>query len=336
MANTAPRPGITFDQVAATADTLLGKGITPTIQAIRDAIGGSPNTVQKHLAVWREAIPKSNAEAPTLPANLAAAFNAEIVRATAEARSEVETKLVQSQKEASDLATAGEALESERDDLADQVSSLTAAHNTLTGKSEEQANEIVRLATERERERVTGEKGRVELAQALNKIESQAEKLADQSAAIDRLATAHAADLERLTTANNAEVLARIATEKAAAVLQARIDALAEKLAAQTEVIDRLTAANAAETQGRTVAEKNAAVLQAQLDASQEQTEAVKARECKLDIELEKERQVAEQARGEGKELHDKIENQAGKLAEQANTIGNLEKEITRLKASQV
>lgn len=50
MANTAPREGITYEQVAATADAMVGQGLNPTIRSIRDAIGGSPNTVHKHLS----------------------------------------------------------------------------------------------------------------------------------------------------------------------------------------------------------------------------------------------------------------------------------------------
>ena len=61
------RPGITYEQVAATADALVGRGEKPTIQAIRDALGtGSPNTIHRHLTAWRSA--QSPAERP--PARL--------------------------------------------------------------------------------------------------------------------------------------------------------------------------------------------------------------------------------------------------------------------------
>ena len=95
------RPGITFEQVAAVADAIIGEGQQPTINAVRDRIGtGSPNTVHRHLTVWRAARPQSIAAVPELPASLTTAIATEIERAAATARSEVESKLVQAQAEA--------------------------------------------------------------------------------------------------------------------------------------------------------------------------------------------------------------------------------------------
>jgi ssDNA-binding Zn-finger/Zn-ribbon topoisomerase 1 len=62
------RDGITFEQVTAAADALVGCGQQPTIRGIREALGtGSPNTVHKHLAAWREARPQAVASASVLP-----------------------------------------------------------------------------------------------------------------------------------------------------------------------------------------------------------------------------------------------------------------------------
>ena len=60
------RQGITFEQVAAVADALAGEGQQPTIRAVRERLGdtGSPNTIHKHLAAWREARPVAAAAAP--------------------------------------------------------------------------------------------------------------------------------------------------------------------------------------------------------------------------------------------------------------------------------
>ena len=119
------REGITFEQVAAAADGLAGEGQQPTIRAVRERLGtGSPNTIHKHLTAWREARPVAAATAPELPHALAASISAEIERAAAQARGEIQGRLVQAQAEAAELAAAGEVIEAERDALAEQVATL--------------------------------------------------------------------------------------------------------------------------------------------------------------------------------------------------------------------
>jgi colicin import membrane protein len=137
------REGITFEQVAAAADALVGEGVQPTIRAVRERLGtGSPNTIHRHLVAWREARPAATATAPELPAPLAAALANEIERAAAAARAEVEARLVQTQAEAADLSTAGESLEVERDELVEQVVALTTERDTLAGKAQQQAADL--------------------------------------------------------------------------------------------------------------------------------------------------------------------------------------------------
>jgi chromosome segregation ATPase len=214
MANRAPREGITYEQVAAAADAMVGEGLNPTIRGIRDAIGGSPNTVHKHLSAWRAARPQATAIAQELPAAISAAIASEISKAAAEARAEVEARLVQAQAEAEELSTAGEILESERNSLTDQLIAMTSVHNSLSGKSEEQAAEIVRLTAELERERSNAEQGRMEIAQLRNKTESLNDMLSEMRTTV-----------EKLSRANEEETKARIAADQSAAVLQAKLDA---------------------------------------------------------------------------------------------------------------
>jgi chromosome segregation ATPase len=132
------RQGITFEQVAAAADALVGAGQQPTIRAVRERLStGSPNTIHKHLTAWRQARTVAAAAAPELPKALTAAIAAEIERAAARARAEIEAQLAQAQGEAAELAAAGEALEAERDALAEQVAELTRERDTLAGKAQQ-------------------------------------------------------------------------------------------------------------------------------------------------------------------------------------------------------
>ena len=214
------RIGITFEQVAAAADALAGEGQQPTIRAVRERLGGtgSPNTIHKHLTAWREARPIAVTAAPELPQALAAAIAAEIERAAAAARGEIEGRLVQAQAEAVELAAAGETLETERDELATQVAALTTERDTLAGKAEQQAADLADQAQRIQREQQAAEAARVELATARLKIEAQVERQADQTV-----------ELGRLRTALDAAQLGRTAAEQQAAVLAAKLEAASDR-----------------------------------------------------------------------------------------------------------
>ena len=219
------REGITFEQVAAAADALVGEGQQPTIRAIRERLGtGSPNTVHKHLTAWREARPVAAAVAPELPQALTAAIAAEIERAAVQARAEIEGRLVQAQGEAAELAAAGEVIESERNGLAEQVAELTRERDTLAGKAEQQAADLADQAQRIEREQQAAESARVELATARLKIETQAERQTEQ-----------AAEIERLRAALEVSQQARTAAEQQAAVLVAKLEGMTAQLAQQAE-----------------------------------------------------------------------------------------------------
>ena len=213
------RIGVTSEQVSAVADALIGEGKQATIRAVRERLGdrGSPNTIQKHLSAWRDAQPMAAAAALELPQTLAAAIAAEIGRAAAQARAEIEGRLVEVQTEAADLAMTGESLEDERDSLIAQMAVLTTERDTLAGKAAQQAADLVELTGRVEREQQAAEAARVELATARLRAEGLTERHAAQGK-----------EVEQLRAAVEDERKGRIAAEQAAAVLAARLEASAE------------------------------------------------------------------------------------------------------------
>lgn len=233
------RDGITFEQVAAAADALVGEGLQPAIRAVRERLGtGSPNTIHKHLVRWREARPVASSTAPELPQVLTSAISAEIERAVAQARSEIESRLVQAQAEAADLAAAGEALEAERDALIGQVTALTTERDTLAGKADQQAADLADQAQRIQREQQAAEAARVDLATARLKLEAQAERAVEQKVEIERLRA-------ELGTARQAST----AATQEAAVLAARLDAASERVSRaeqRVELLEQQAAAAAA------------------------------------------------------------------------------------------
>jgi len=262
------RAGIQFEQVAAVADALMGEGQPPTIRAVRERLGdtGSPNTIHKHLATWREARPVAVSVAAVLPQALTAAIAAEIERAAAQARGEIEGRLVQVQTEAAELAVSGESTEAERDALAEQVAALTTERDTLTGRAAQQAADLVEQARRIEREQQAAEAARVELATARLKIEAQAEARADQGA-----------EIERLRAALEVESRGRIAAEQQAAVLVARLEAMTERTTraeARLELIEQQAQQTAQELSSARV---QVLVQQNALDAAAQELEASRA-----------------------------------------------------------
>ncbi|HRC71797.1 MAG TPA: DNA-binding protein [Candidatus Competibacter sp.] len=48
------RPGISFEDVRSAAESLLGRGLNPTIQRVRELLGtGSNTTISEHLKIWQ-------------------------------------------------------------------------------------------------------------------------------------------------------------------------------------------------------------------------------------------------------------------------------------------
>lgn len=215
------REGVTYEQVKAAAEELVGENREPSIRAVRERLRGtgSPNTIHRHLTKWRDARPEAPAAATDLPASILREINGEIQRAASAARAEIEAQLVQAATEAADLAAAGEALEAERDALAEQVAALTSERDVLAGKAAEQLAEIERLGVEVDRERRASEEARIEIAQGRLKLDAQAAQLTEQRALLEQ----QAQDLR-------AEQQGRIVAERDLAAAAAARDGLADRL----------------------------------------------------------------------------------------------------------
>lgn len=215
------RTGITYEQVAAVADALIGAGQQPTIKGVRERLGtGSPNTVHAHLVAWREARPVAVVAAPTLPASLTAAIGAEISQAAARARAEIESELVRVQGEAAELSAAGGVLEDQVSDLSEQLVDVGAERDQAVTLAAERAAEIARLVELVEREQRSAEAARVELATARLRLEGLAERQ-----------EAQAAEVLRLTAALDEQRQARATAEQVGAVLAAKLEAATERAA---------------------------------------------------------------------------------------------------------
>lgn len=227
------RTGITYEQVEQAANSLVASGKNPTIAAVRETLGtGSAGTIHRFLTQYREAAPVVHKQARDVPEGLQAALVAEIDRAAAGARAEVEEKLIETRQEADTLSADLEAMEAERDGLAEQVAALTTERDTLAGKAAQQAADLADQAQRIEREQQAAESARVELATARLKIEAHDEKQKELTAEIERLR----AELFQATEGLHA-------ARQEAAVLAAKLGAAtdrAERAEARADRIERV------------------------------------------------------------------------------------------------
>jgi chromosome segregation ATPase len=73
------RSGIRYEEVQAAAETLLGRGLNPTIQRVRELLGtGSNTTISEHLKNWQQQLAETPKVIlpPAIPEAVAAALDA--------------------------------------------------------------------------------------------------------------------------------------------------------------------------------------------------------------------------------------------------------------------
>ena len=242
------RPGVTLEQVMAAADRLAANGQRPSVRLIREHLGdtGSPNTIQRFLAEWRESRPQGNVAPIEISAALQAALSAEISRAVMAAVEDAEQRLSVANSEAADLANAGSVLEAERDELLAQVKALQSERDVLHGKAAQLSNDLLEQSGQLAEAQAAAEAARVEQAKALLKVEAQGEAVRIQT---DEVA--------RLRSMLESEQQARVEAVQAAAVAKAHLEAAERRgndqaqFGLKTEAAVRELEASIAALQGR-------------------------------------------------------------------------------------
>src|SRR5690554_2764131 len=182
------RTGITYDEVAQAAVSLLEEGKNPTIQRVREVLGtGSLNTIHRHLTAWKQQSPQQKRETPHLPADLQTALVQELERQASVARAEAEAAAIEARKTADELASIGEALEEENERLIAEIEERERERDQAQVLANERAKEISRLVEQVEREQKAAESIRLELATALIKGDAQDDLMAELKAELASL-----------------------------------------------------------------------------------------------------------------------------------------------------
>lgn len=291
------RVGITYEQVAAAASTLLSEGRQPTIQAIRGVLGtGSPNTIHRHLCAYNEGRPPAAQMAVEVPAELSAAFLSALDRTAAAARAENENKIVALQFAADELSAAGEALEDERDELAAQLLIVTTERDRLDAVASERQNELnnqtALLATEREKV----EKTHIEIAQLRNKIDSQVERLEDQTA-----------ELKEVRKLNSELDKSKVVAEQSAAVANAKLEAAAVRFSDLNSRFELLCVEQKETNERAKVAEASLATERMAVQAGKTRYDATVSENIILQEAVKAANESAKLAREEAAELRGQL-----------------------------
>ncbi len=226
----------TFDEVAAAASALHNEGQPVTVEAVRDAIGGSgsPNAIHKQLAAWRaDNVPPAEVPKAEIPEPLAAAL-ADWAREFAEqSGAGNRDKLAQAESDLEALARSGELLEAERDDLLAQLSTANAL-------AAERGEQIERLTIELRDAREVASNALVGKAKDQLAIDGKDRQLADLRSQLERSVTLAATDSDARLAAEMDLVGAVTARDNYASelkALRAQLEALnADRTALRAEV----------------------------------------------------------------------------------------------------
>lgn len=286
---------ITYEQVAAAADTMKAGGIKPTSRAIRERLGnvGSMGTINKLLQRWKAGQERQISNALALPPVLQRAILDFMDQELTSAKAVLEADLAEQQQEAADLATENERQASEIEDKAETILALQAETATLHGRIGQMETDLSIARDEAGRAREAAEAARTELAKALLRLE-----------AMPRLA----ADLEALRAELEKERQARITAEQSAAVLASQKTDLADRLAEAKAIADR---------DGALLlhSQENARKLAEELADARVAVQAGQARIESAAREVEATRKNASEARAEAKKSGEEAAELRGKLS---------------------
>ena len=256
---------VSYETVAAAAESLAKQDKRQSVRSvIAELGGGSPNAVLPLLNQWKAGRPTVAATEIQIDPRIIQLVGEQIVKAAAEARSEIELRLAEVEADAKSLADAGLQAEEGLKSANSQIQLLTEKTQTQAGQVEQLKSDIESVKIEAAEQIATIQ------AAARDSITKSAEAAARETA--ERLA-AHVAlgkaelrlealpaltdEIKQLRLALDAERQAKSAAESEKASALAKADGLADRLA-DTQVAAEKSAIVSAERlveQGRSCTE---------------------------------------------------------------------------------
>lgn len=250
------RSGITYEQVAEAADSLVARNLRPTQIAVREILRtGSMGTIGTHLRTWEKSATSKVLPAVALPAAIQGVIASEIVRAIGEACASLELQLSEQKEYGEFLAKENKEHEETICEVDSVLEEMKKTLHQTAGVIDRFEQELTSVKTELEQERMKREVGCLALAKAEQRLES-ADAVALENAQLRKELSAI-----RLTESNALREVA-VLVERLVASDKGAVDALASEqvamrtlsemkleLAAQREVVQsNLTSLHEADT----------------------------------------------------------------------------------------
>jgi len=165
---------ITFEQVAAAADSIKAQGSKPTSRAVREVLGsGSMATVCKFMQQWQGGqVHQSQVADDTLDMAIVRAISNQIAIKVQEATLIASTQLADLQAEASAIITENERQAVEIEIQAVDLSSFQNQCAAYAGRVQQLESEAERLIADLAVERQAAESARIALAKAELRLEA--------------------------------------------------------------------------------------------------------------------------------------------------------------------
>jgi hypothetical protein len=233
--------GVTFDEVAAAANSLESEGTRVTIEAVGGFLGtASLASIHQHLTAWRASRARPS-EAPKvdIPEAIVAALGSWVQQFAEEAGAGGRDALAQSESDLDALLKSGQQLEAERDELLAQVDSVTTARDQALATVTELGENIERLTAELRNARLVATDALVGKAKDQLAIEGKDSQLAELRLQLERNVAASAAQSDARLAAEMELIGAVTARDNFAAEikeLRAQLDAChAERRASRVE-----------------------------------------------------------------------------------------------------
>lgn len=222
---------VTFEAVAAAAETLQASGQRASVRAVTAALGGgSPNTVLKLLSDWKAGRPVVRIADTEIDSKITEAIKLQMQKVAEGAAATAEEKAAALDEDLQTLSAAQAQAEQ-------QIATLTTELDKSKDQAIELAEQIDNARADADRAEQTAVKTesalRLELATERQRFEAVSASLARSEVRLEALPGLQS-EIERLRTALDVDQQARQKAEQQAAVLTAKLEA-AERRATEAD-----------------------------------------------------------------------------------------------------